>query len=113
VTLGSNPQPTLWTDGAARDLGDLPGGSGGIVWALNADGTVAVGYAHGDGAEAFVWDEAHGLRSVRDILASAGVDVSDWELEGAYGVSADGKVLGGEGRRISTGLSEGCVAHLP
>jgi probable HAF family extracellular repeat protein len=111
---GFDPRPVLWANGAARDLGDLPGGSGGIVWALNADGTVAVGYAISDAPlEATVWDEAHGLRSVRDVLVSAGVDVSDWKLEAAYGVSADGKVIGGEGRRISTGSNEGWVAHLP
>ncbi len=113
---GSTYRPVLWSGGgSAVDLGDVPGGSDyGYVWGLNADGSVGVGYAdNGTAQTGMIWDAAHGMRSLYQVLADAGVDVSDWNLYMVYGVSADGNVVGGYGWRTSTGRTEGFVAHLP
>jgi uncharacterized membrane protein len=104
-----------WVSGVIQDLGDVPGGSDSSYgWAANRDGSVVVGYSdNGTSSGAMVWDKGHGMRSIADVLSGAGIDVSDWYLQNAYGVSDDGKVVGGTGYRISTGRNEGWVAHLP
>lgn len=112
---GSSYRPALWSGGTLRDLGDVPGGSdSGYAWGASGDGSVVVGYAdNGTSSPAMVWDAAHGARSLSDVLAGAGVDMSDWYLQNAYGISDDGKVVGGQGYQLSTGRSQGFIAHLP
>ena len=112
---GTSGRPVIWQEGTMMDLGDIPGGGDyGYVWALNGDGSVAVGYADtGTSNGAMIWDAVHGIRSIADVLDSVGVDVSEWQLSQAMGVSADGKVVGGVGYNITEGRTEGWVAHLP
>lgn len=57
----------------------------------------------------FVWDEAHGLRSLRSML---GITFSEWQTIGAEGISDDGTTLIGSGRRPS-GDTEAWVTVLP
>jgi probable HAF family extracellular repeat protein len=73
---------------------------------ISADGSVIVGA----GLDAiFIWDAAHGLRSLRDML---GLDLSDWEFISAQGISDDGSTIIGFGRHLD-GTEEAWIAVLP
>ena len=81
-------------------LGDLPGGTFNIgAWDTSADGSVVVGFGNSaDGSEAFIWTEADGMRALQTILEDDyGLDLTDWQLLSATGVSADGAVIVGWG----------------
>jgi len=65
--------------------------------AINSDGTVIVGGSGILGGIAWIWDEAHGVRELRDVLDQAGADMTGWELWGAVDISGDGKVVIGVG----------------
>lgn len=82
--------------------------------AVSADGGVVVGQmTRPDGRDdAFVWDAAHGMRSIRDVLLAAGVVLGDWHLGLAMGVSADGRVVVGAGGN-PVGQGEAWRAVLP
>jgi probable HAF family extracellular repeat protein len=68
----------------------------------NHDGTIIVGAVFGvpGFSSAFIWDEVHGQRDLREVLindyglASA---VQGWTLREANGISADGRVIAGWG----------------
>jgi uncharacterized membrane protein len=72
--------------------------------AVSADGSVVVGFGH-DGnpvgqfgeMSVFIWDSVHGMRALRDVLLEQGTDVSGWRLSYPFGISADGRVIGGLG----------------
>jgi hypothetical protein len=81
-------------------LGDLPGG----IFASDAsgvsgDGEVVVGGGRSAlGPEAFIWDAANGMRSLRDVLMNDyHLDLTDWKLYSAYGISDDGLTIVGNG----------------
>jgi len=76
--------------------------------AVSADGSVLVGQSQ---SEAAIWDAAHGVRSLSSVLASLGVNLSGWVLTAANDVSADGKVIVGDGTH--DGNSSGWIARLP
>jgi probable HAF family extracellular repeat protein len=94
-------------------LGDLPGGRFfSDARAISADGSVIVGVASTDtGSEAFIWDSVHGIRSVRDVLISQGVDLTGWQLLEATGIAADGRTIVGWGTNPS-GQRECWIAQL-
>ena len=95
-------------------LGDLPGGLfGSRALDVSADGSIVVGTSWSDnGLEATIWDEDHGLRSLTQVLTRAGVDLTDWRLVEASGVSADGSVIIGNGW-TRDGAPVGWVAVIP
>jgi uncharacterized membrane protein len=82
-------------------LGALVGG--GRSWALgvSADGSTIAGQSHGEsGLEAFIWDPAHGMRSIRQLLTSQsdpGKNLRGWKLRAATAVSRDGSMVAGWG----------------
>ncbi len=91
-----------WTeDEGIVSLGDLPGGStSSYASDISDDGTVVVGSSDSGsafGAEAFRWTPGKGMESVRQLLIDSGVDLTGWHLSGAHGVSADGRVIVGDG----------------
>jgi hypothetical protein len=48
--------------------------------------------------EAFLWDAANGLRSLKTVLTTQfGLDLTGWRLTEATGISDDGKVIVGTG----------------
>jgi probable HAF family extracellular repeat protein len=80
---------------------------------VSADGRVIVGVNANPGvAEAFVWTESMGMRSIRDMLIAGGVDMTGWSLEYANAVSADGRVVVGYGS-YRGGNSTAWLAVLP
>jgi len=87
--LGQAPQP----------LGDLPGGLfASDALATNQDGSVVVGRSVVEGEdveEAFLWTPSGGLRSLRELAQTAGIDLGDAVPRQATAVSADGLVVAG------------------
>lgn len=83
---------TLATAASFRGLGDLPGGDvGSSATAISANGQVVVGVAHGEkGQEAFYWTAQDGMVGLGHVRT-----VDDFSR--AWGVSADGSVIVGDG----------------
>jgi probable HAF family extracellular repeat protein len=116
---GFQSQAFRWTQATGLlSLGDLPGGRFfSQANAVSADGSVVVGQGTSGnapqtaGLEAFVWTQRRGMRSVRDVLAAAGVDMTGWVLTSATGVSGDGRTVAGFGER--NGRGEAWIATLP
>lgn len=99
-------------------LGDLPGsGAYGIdgshAYAVSSDGLVVAGSAYSSrGAEAFIWDDAAGMRSLQEVLSQDfGLDLSGWQLTRVDGVSADGATFVGQGINPA-GDTEAFIATL-
>lgn len=98
-------QAFAWTSGGGMvGLGDLAGGPfESVARAASADGGVIVGYGttgvemDANVHEAFIWDAAHGMRNLQDLLDSLGVKSDGWRLSEAHGISADGNVIVGLG----------------
>lgn len=113
---GSWPEAFRWTAKEGMvGLGDLPGGPYlSIATDTSADGSVVIGYSHTSrGSEAFVWDEAHGMRRLCDILNDEfGIDMSAWTWTRARAISDDGTVIVGTGDNPS-GDREAWVAVIP
>ena len=84
-------QPFRWTQ--ADGLVGLGGTSiNAVALAVNARGNIVVGMAQG---KAFRWSATTGMQFVQDLLVAAGVDMTDWNLKQATGISADGSVIVG------------------
>jgi hypothetical protein len=64
--------------------------------------------------EAFVWDAARGMRSIRDVLVNEfglGASLAGWQLYAAIDVSGDGSIIVGSGVNPA-GRPEGWIASL-
>jgi len=99
------------------DLGLLPGAPSGAPWSgaagVSADGSVIVGTATSSTSnEAFIWEEANGMRELDQVLGQLGVDLAGWRLISAVGVSADGLTITGSGTNPS-GVREPWIAVVP
>ena len=90
-------QAFRWENGTIQELS--LGGTQGEARSVSADGTVVVGQSENASSllQAFRWTALDGTRAVADILGDAGVDMTDWSLDMAHRVSADGKVIVGTG----------------
>ncbi len=105
-----------WVDHRIEDLGVPAGYVGAEGTAANINGSVVVGGARLDDNDpywrAIVWTpRLGGFRDLGEVLTSAGVDMSGWVLHPAADVSADGRVIGGEG--LYNGDERGWVVTLP
>jgi uncharacterized membrane protein len=78
--------------------------------ATNADGSVVVGNGAFTGVAgrgtSWIWDAANGTRLLVDVLTELGADVSGWSSLYVADVSADGRVLVGNGTLADT-LAQG------
>jgi len=105
--VGMSDRAVRWTlGGDAIDLGTLSGASRAL--AVSADGSIVVGTS---GSQAFIWDSENGIRSLATVLDDAGVNLSNWVLQSATGVSANGKTIAGYGTH--GGTTEAFVAVMP
>jgi probable HAF family extracellular repeat protein len=121
VVVGRNRYPNgdyeafRWTAATGMvGLGDLPGGSfSSVAEAVSADGNVIVGYGSGEPGGAFIWDELHGMRELKEVLTDEyGLDLAGWQrLITAYDVSADGLIVVGNG--IHNDRMEAWIAGIP
>jgi uncharacterized membrane protein len=81
-------------------LGDLPGGAyNSSAWAVSGDGGTIVGSSESSsGPTAFIWDSAHGMRNLRQVLLTDfNVNPGAWTLQSAIGISTDGNTILGYG----------------
>lgn len=112
-------------NGATVGLGDIPGGQFySEALGVSADGSMVVGYGrtevdHSFAERAFIWTEANGLRDLKKVLENEyNLDLSNWELTKANGISDDGMVIVGEGHyrggepHGTDSWPEGWVAYL-
>ena len=81
-------------------LGFLSGGDWSEAWGTSAEGNVIVGLA-GDligNCGAFIWTDPLEMQYLSEVLAlDVGLDIGEWTLVTAYGVTPDGKYIVGEG----------------
>ena len=106
-----------WTEAEGMvGLGDLPGSSfSSTAIATSADGSVVVGGgAPASGLEeAFLWTIDDGMRLLSELLTvDLGLDLTDWYLQRATGISADGMTIIGIGTNPE-GVAEAWIATLP
>ncbi len=107
-----NQRAFRWTAATGMaDLGISPTNNSSAD-AVNADGSVVVGYSNTTGNGAFRWTAADGAKSIEDLLTASGVDFTGWTLNRATGVSADGTVIIGNGGN-TFGVAGDWIAHLP
>jgi Predicted integral membrane proteins containing uncharacterized repeats len=90
-----------WTAATGmRDIGHLDGAKqihpGGV--SAHGDTIVGAGYIDRDHGVAFIWDEAHGMRVLQDVLKSEyRLDLRGWELQNASAITPDGHTIVGWG----------------
>jgi probable HAF family extracellular repeat protein len=109
-----------WTrEGGMQGLGFLPGGE--FIYSgasgVSGDGSIVVGISSSSsstamGHEPFLWDSAHGMRSLQQVLVSDyGLDLTGWTLSNAL-ISANGRTLVGNGIN-PLGQYEAWIATIP
>ncbi len=82
----------------AIELGTLSGADNIFVNGMSDDGSVVVGYVHNATKpdQAFYWTKETGMVALRDLLISQGItELDDWQLNAAWGVSANGRTIAG------------------
>jgi autotransporter-associated beta strand protein/probable HAF family extracellular repeat protein len=98
-----NDEAFVWTaSGGLTAIGP------GLAYRANADGSVVVGKNQNG---AFRWTAATGMQSIQDTLNAEGVNLTNWTLTFATGISADGQTIVGEG--TSGGNYEAWTANIP
>jgi probable HAF family extracellular repeat protein len=87
---------------------------GSVARAVSGDGSIVVGQAAAnEGSQAFIWDSARGMRSLKHVLVNDfGLDLADWVLLSAEGLSADGLTVVGNGLNPD-GRREAWIVTLP
>ena len=103
-SVGGDCEGFRWTE----ETGMVSLGPDALLGDVSADGSVGIGDT---GGRAYVWDEVHGQRLVREILIANGIDMDDWTLATCAGISADGTAIVGTG--YHDGVTEAWIAHLP
>lgn len=117
-----------WNESSGYDdLGDPPVDEGSInPMCVSADGSVIGGWygipdeddPDTEWITAFLWDEEHGVRDLKDVLIDEyGLSrVVDWQLATIEGISADGQTLVGSGWHLDEngrGVVEAYRIQLP
>jgi uncharacterized membrane protein len=105
VGAGGLSRAVRWLGIVAADLGTLGPGFGQAL-GISGDGAVIVGGSDGN---AFIWDGT--MRMLSTVLAQAGVNLTNWQLNSATAISTNGKAIAGDGRHGS--LSESWIVRLP
>ena len=113
---GSYYQAFRWTSASGMvSLGNVPDTTLESRTALAAsyNGSIIVGKGGtSTGDEAFIWDAAHGMRKLRDVLINDyGLDLAGWKLSEARAVSANGRAIAGNGINPN-GQAEAWLARL-
>lgn len=114
---GSSRQAFLWRSWSGIvGLGFLPNGwPNSSALSASFSGLIIVGVARNSFGqqEAFVFDEAYGMRSLREVLVNqCGLGLAGWRLISATAVSDDGSTIIGLGQNPD-GMQQSWVAVLP
>ena len=122
VVVGESESPFgteafRWREGVMTGLGGLSPGHDFLSSArgVSGDGRVVVGWSQRDDESigAFVWDAAHGMRWLDDIVTRAcRAPLGRFVLQEATAVSADGTTIVGNGRN-ARGKNEAWRVRLP
>jgi len=90
-----------WNGGAISVIGpeDTSGGSADSTFlGITPDASIAVGtFRHSGPYYAATHDAINGVRNIKDVLTTSGIDMTGWQLTAATAVSADGSVIVGYG----------------
>lgn len=111
---GSHTEAFRWQDGTYQMLGDLAGGAlDSEARDTSADGSIVVGVATAAaGPRPFIWDADREMRNLDDELRQQyGLDLTDWILTEAVGISGDGLTIAGNGFKPA-GSAEAWIAHI-
>ncbi len=104
----------LWniSAGTTTALGaPVPNGGPGNLGGMSSDGAVAViNFGDDNGNQSFVRN-SHGWFNLHAVIAKAGVDLSDWQVDSVLGMSSDATIVFGSGQH--NGTTEGWVATFP
>lgn len=113
--------PFRWTEETGMmDLGSFPGGvRDGRASAVSGNGLTVGGWS-GYGsildphyAEAFIWDQGHGMRNLRNVLINDfGLNLTGWWLSSVSAISYDGMTITGNGTNPN-GKGEAWIAVIP
>lgn len=104
----------IWTEATGmQGLGDLPGGRfGSSAIGVSADGRIITGYGQSEaGYRAVIWDENRTIHDLNTYLPSLGINIDGWVLDGAGGITPDGRFIIGSGTNPS-GEYEAWIAFL-
>jgi probable HAF family extracellular repeat protein len=109
-------QAFRWTEEeGVLPLGLMPGDTGySKAMAVSADGSIIVGTGLEElgKPKAFIWDAINGMRELKQVLMSEyNVDLSAWTLESATDISANGKIIAGNGFNPD-GYRQGWLVNL-
>jgi uncharacterized membrane protein len=109
-TASGSSKPVRWVSGVIEEI---PTGSiiGCEAKAVSGDGSVVVGSC-GLGV-AWIWDSLHGFRNMVTLLTKGfGLNLTDWTLSEATGVSDDGSRIVGYALYNPEGDTEGWIADV-
>ncbi len=115
VDDGNVPHAFRWTASTGiTSLGEGNGVTGSRARAVSGNGTLVAGCgATAAGDVAVLWDAGHGMRTLADaLLSDHGTVVANWTLKCINAMSADGRVLAGDGINPQ-GRMEGWIVQLP
>ncbi|MBX3402454.1 MAG: hypothetical protein KF699_03480 [Phycisphaeraceae bacterium] len=99
-TLMNEPGPlAIWREGLGVEVVGLPPGAHSVdAAAMSFDGQTVVGAALGSsGVRAYLWSADLGIVDLQTLIVASGVDLSNWQLQRATGVSSDGLTIVGQG----------------
>jgi uncharacterized membrane protein len=115
ATINRTIEAFRWTEATGlQALGQLPGGRHvSDALAVSANGNVVVGYGRAEShlgggvydvlPEAFIWTQHGGMQELRDVLMNEyNVDLQNYRLRTATGVSANGNIIVGLGAGLGT-----------
>ncbi len=109
-TRAPEPSAFRWTEATGPLAIAATPGQRSVLRDASRDASVAVGYTLED-ERPFVWNAAAGLRELSAVLTAAAVDQSGWVLSKPAALSADGRVVVGEG--LCSGVPAVYRAVLP
>lgn len=112
VIVGSSGNSAFrWQGGVMSNLGSLGGTTDALD--VNSDGSVVVGESQNGAGnnEAFRWTQATGIKSLKTVLQTKGVDLTGWNLTSATAVSGDGESFVGNSTNAG-GKNEIFLARL-
>jgi uncharacterized membrane protein len=116
--LGVSTQTVyLWNDGVVS-LIPIPSFARTLsASACSADGNVVAGMYQpllGGALKPFVWDAAHGVQDLTQLLTGAGISLAGLTLTSIADISADGRTLVGQDTSTVGGTSQGSwIATIP